>query len=201
MVYDFVKKMHSELLNEKMELEYEHTKIKNELEQNQRFLEKIMQEEQETYDIFSPRRKNYKLKENIKSLKQKQDGLKKSDEEIRKKLLLLSQKVNDCEKAIKQKKTRKNMVLEPEFNKTKDLAKKDKEEVYEANKNTAINNTIKCVIQKVELCSHLLLVDSNRCRLELNEIKKILLEMKEQLECEDGSGFDKEEHEWGQFDY
>ena len=138
MVYDFVKKMRSELLNEKMELEYEHTKIKNELEQNQRFLEKIMQEEQETYDIFSPRRKNYKLKENIKSLKQKQDGLKKSDEEIRKKLLLLSQKVNDCEKAIKQKKTRKNMVLEPEFNKTKDLAKKDKEEVYEANKNTAI---------------------------------------------------------------
>ena len=89
MVYDFVKKMRSELLNEKMELEYEHTKIKNELEQNQRFLEKIMQEEQETYDIFSPRRKNYKLKENIKSLKQKQDGLKKSDEEIRKKLLLL----------------------------------------------------------------------------------------------------------------
>ena len=107
MVYDFVKKMRSELLNEKMELEYEHTKIKNELEQNQRFLEKIMQEEQETYDIFSPRRKNYKLKENIKSLKQKQDGLKKSDEEIRKKLLLLSQKVNDCEKAIKQKRQEK----------------------------------------------------------------------------------------------
>ena len=73
--------------------------------------------------------------------------------------------------------------------------------MYEANKNTAINNTIKCVIQKVELCSHLLLADSNRCRLELNEIKKILLEMKEQLDGEDGSGFDKEEHEWGQFDY
>ena len=78
MVSDFFKKLHSEFLEQKLEAELELKNINIKLNENQKFIQKLKEEDERNFNAFSPRKQNSKLKDNIKNLKNEQELLLKS---------------------------------------------------------------------------------------------------------------------------
>lgn len=194
MVSDFIKKMRAELLERKIKLEDKQNKLQNEMERNDKFLQKLMQEEDQVYDIFSPRRKNLKMRDNIEALEQKQDALRKSDKEVGQKLDQLELKLKDLENILMQE--RKKSAGEIKLSKSVQKKERADEKV---STETNVGKMIQSAIQKTELCLYILMVDPNRCRLELNEVKKMLRELQVQIMEKEGFVLNEGENEWEKF--
>ena len=100
MIIDFMKKMRSELTDRKLKLESEQNRIQGELNRNNKFLQNLKQEEDQSYDVFSPRRKNSIMYSNICELEKKRDILIKELEEIKNELHISEKQYFDCCAAI-----------------------------------------------------------------------------------------------------
>lgn len=164
MILKFIKKMRYELTSEKMKIESERNKIQNELDRNRRFLQKLKEEEEQDYDTFSPRRKNMKIYDHIKLLEQEQQNLSETLETVEENLLQTNSRLKELDDISKL---------------IRDQALEAKKENQNRDIDSYVKKNIKILIQKIDLSAHLLVVDPNRCRMELSAVKKALQEMQE----------------------
>ena len=111
MIIDFMKKMRSELTDRKLKLESEQNRIQGELNRNNKFLQNLKQEEDQSYDVFSPRRKNSIMYSNICELEKKRDILIKELEEIKNELIQINSRLEEVDNLIKDiRKKNKNII-------------------------------------------------------------------------------------------
>lgn len=163
MVSDFFKKLHSEFLEQKLEAELELKNINIKLNENQKFIQKLKEEDERNFNAFSPRKQNSKLKDNIKNLKNEQELLLKSLEEIQIHLDFLNQRLSEFDTFSKE--------LRSKYFNEKEKKKIDLE-------------GLKDVVHKLEFCVQLIQLDPNRCKLELMSIIKMFYEIIENFNIE-----------------
>ena len=185
---NFLKKMRSELLEEKLKLEAEQSNTQNRIDRNEKFLQKLREEEDLTYDVFSPRRKNRKLQEHIHLLEEEQKELIQNSEEAEQNLFQLDARLNELDGVLKGfRKQESAAVKEPA--KVKNT---DQDELY-----LFLQRNIRGLLQKTELCTKLLQVDPNRCLLELSVVRNTLVKVQELLETMDRFGQNEEASDGG----
>ena len=130
-------------------------------------MQNLKQEEDQSYDVFSPRRKNSIMYSNICELEKKRDILIKELEEIKNELIQINSRLEEVDNLIKDiRKNNKNKITteHKEMNKS----------------NICSERNIVSMIKKIDLCLQLLRIDPNRCKLELSAVKKSLQEMQKE---------------------
>ncbi len=162
MVRTILKKMRSEFIEDKLKLESDQNKIKIKIRQNGKFLEKLREEEDQNQDLFSPRRKNVNLHDNILELEKEQDILIGESKDLEEQLLQLNVRITELDDALKAlKESETELFREPFY--------------------TSMEENINGLMQKTEMCFRLLPADPMRCKLELSVLMKFLQEMKSGL--------------------
>ena len=165
MSVEFLRKIYSELLQERSELELEQNNIVIKLKENEKYIKRFKKEEEENYDAFSPRNQNQDLKKSIDSFEKKNRMLLQRNEEIQMKLNELNEKIQGFDLVLKEEKNiktsvKKNEKQKKKYRKLQENYKKD----------------ISSIIYKLEFCSQLIDIDPVRCKLELSSLIKILYE-------------------------
>lgn len=190
MVIDFLNKIRSELLENKLSLEAEQNSIKIKLSENIKFIEKLKEEDIQNFDAFSPRKHNTNLRESIKSLEEEQSALSESSENVKRQLMDLNSRLYELDSVLKVAKKQKaaqlksnNSCLEKkDFVKLKILETQENERQRIARElhDSSVQN-LTSIVHKTELCSKLVEIDPIRCKLELSAISKTIREIIEEM--------------------
>lgn len=189
MVIDYLNKLKSELLEEKLNLEVKQNSIKVSLNENIKFIEKLKEEDSQIFDAFSPRKQNKDLRENIRSLENNQNELLESFEDVKSKLIDLKSRIDELDSVLriakKQKATQKstnNQIEEKDFLKLKVLETQENERqrISRELHDSSVQN-LTSLVHKMELCSKLVEVDPIRCKLELTAMSKTIREIIEEM--------------------
>lgn len=190
MVVEYLSKIRSELLEDKLSLESMLNNLKMNLNENIRFVEKLKEEDKQNFDAFSPRKQNTKLREHIKSLEQEQSTLLESSEDVKKRLMDLNSRLYELDSVLKIAKKEKAAQLkssddcfdEKDFLKFKILETQENERQRIARElhDSSVQN-LTSLVHKTELCSKLVEIDPIRCKLELSSMSKIIREIIEEM--------------------
>ena len=171
-----------EILNYLKKLKMEYTTKKQELEEKQEALKKLLRknaEEQtmieantdESYELFTPRQVNVEQKVRMQALKEESTQKKQILDNIEKELDSCKNKITDIEKIMRQ---------------AKNIAEKEKRSAESKTEAQQIAATIEEYMEKnqqflydllgkLELCAKLIDLDPVRCKLELSDtMKKIV---------------------------
>ena len=170
MVIEFLNKLYSEVLEEKMNLETKKQEIQIKIDENNKYIKKLKKSEEDTTDVFSPRKQNRNLRNNIIALEKEQKILSNELENFDEQILILNERLNEVEEVLKiakQEELQKNLMYS------------QLEQIHMEQNEFDISNDLNRIIHKAELCSKFIDVDSNRCKIELTSLIKMLYEMLE----------------------
>ncbi len=158
MVKKFLKELREDLLHEKMELESREKQIKAKIQENAIFLQKMKEENDQNYDVFSPRKQNVKWKEKIHSLEREQEKLEQEANTLALQLDRLHEKRLDLDAVI-------SIVRQKESDEKKSVSNETEKQE---------ERILSDVVHRLEFCLQLMELDMNRCKVELAAvIKKI----------------------------
>lgn len=170
MIIEFLNKLYSESLEEKIQLESKYQQIKIKFDKNDKYIQKLKKSEEETTDVFSPRKQNRNIRNNIVALENEQETLLTELEKYKEKLLWINKRLEEFEEAIKDIKK-----LEIQKNRISPPDQKTQNQIDQSN--IDLYNIINPIIHKIELCTKFVEVDTVRCKIELNSLKHKLNEI------------------------
>lgn len=162
---DILKKIYSELLQEKAELELEQNSIVIKLKENEKYIKRLRTEEEESFDAFSPRNQNQDIRNNIDSFEKKSEILSQRNSEIEMKQNELNEKIQGLEQLFQEDKK------EEDFSEKRSRQKKKLRKLKEE-----YLKDLSFVLSKLEFCSRLVDLDPVRCKSELSFLIKALNE-------------------------
>lgn len=162
---DILKKIYSELLQEKAELELEQNSIVIKLKENEKYIKRLRTEEEESFDAFSPRNQNQDIRKNIDSFEKKSEILSQRNSEIEMKQNELNEKIQGLEQLFQEDKK------EEDFSEKRSRQKKKFRKLKEE-----YLKDLSFVLSKLEFCSRLVDLDPVRCKSELSFLIKALNE-------------------------
>ncbi len=173
MIIKFINKLYSELIEKKIEIESKHQEIKIKAENNFKYIQKLKKSEEESIDVFSPRKQNRNFQNNIKNLETEQQSLQKELELYNEELSAINTRLVEFEEIIQiakqQEIQNKNMIDQLEQNRLRQ-------------KESNLLNILRSIVHKIEICLKFVDVDFNRCKIELNSLKKLIYEIIEEEE-------------------
>lgn len=190
MIKKFLKKIRSELVEQKFNLESEQQSIRIKLSENQKFVEKLKEEDLHNFDVFSPRKQNYSLRENIKKLEDEQQIYMEDSERVKQQLMDLDAKLDEIDSVIKiaarqeavHEKSVDNILKEENTMKLKLLETQEYERQRIARElHDSSVQSLTGLVHKTELCTKLLDLDPVRCKLELSFMSKTLREVIDEM--------------------
>lgn len=190
MVKEYLEKIRNELIDEKLNLESEHQNIRIKISENQKFVERLREEDEQNFDAFSPRKQNYTLRESIKKLEEEQQNYLEDSENIRQRLLKIYAKLDEIDSVIKiamkqeaaNNKSANNLLEEKDIMKLKLLETQENERQRIARElHDSSVQSLTSLVHKTELCSKLVELDPIRCKLELSSMSKTLREIIEEM--------------------
>lgn len=162
---DILKKIYSELLQEKAELGLEQNSIVIKLKENEKYIKRLRTEEEESFDAFSPRNQNQDIRKNIDSFEKKSEILSQRNSEIEMKQNELNEKIQGLEQLFQEDKK------EEDFSEKRSRQKKKLRKLKEE-----YLKDLSFVLSKLEFCSRLVDLDPVRCKSELSFLIKALNE-------------------------
>ncbi len=167
MVVDFLRKLRTEILGDKFELEAELKEIQIQLDENRKFVQNMKMEEEKSFDAFSPRRQNVELRNNICKLEEEQLKILGKFETIKSELDILNSRLTEFDLVLEDAKNQK-----VELKKVVDQAENDQ---FKENWNyDTLAQNVLSIKNKTELCFRLAELDPKRCKYELSSIIKEL---------------------------
>lgn len=167
MVVDFLRKLRTEILGDKFELEAELKEIQIQLDENRKFVQNMKMEEEKSFDAFSPRRQNVELRNNIGKLEEEQSKILGKFETIKSELDILNSRLTEFDLVLEDAKNQK-----VELKKVVDQAENDQ---FKENWNyDTLEQNVLSIKNKTELCFRLAELDPKRCKYELSSIIKEL---------------------------
>lgn len=169
MIVDFLSKLHSELIEEKLELESDISRSTISLDENLKYIEKLKTEDDINFDAFSPRKQNVALRENIKCLEDEYHELSNNLKLLNERLIHVNTKIEEV-----------NLILKTAKKQKSDLKCKDEFSTGELHDFCVEKFT--SIEHKIKLCSTLFDIDPGRCKLELQAVSGFVLDVLEQME-------------------
>lgn len=194
MIITYLEKIYSALLENKIKLEQEQNDYTFKMNKQLRYMERLKQEDEKNFDVFSPRKQNVDLKEQIDELENQHQDFLELIEKKKKEILEIDSKIDELNSVLKIAKQQsvtnerifKNSINEKEILKLKLLETQELERQRIARE--LHDSSVQCltsVVHKTELCTKLIELDPLRCRLEMlsmsKSVRSVIEEMRQMI--------------------
>lgn len=190
MVIQFLKKLRSQLIEEKLDQELAYQSIQMKLSENQTYMERLREEDAQNFDAFSPRRQNIDLRNRLSELEQEQNLMIEDSHRIKKNIAELDAKLDELDSVTKiaMKQYAANQKSMNDSMKDNDLMKLKILETQEYERQRIARDlhdssvqSLTGLVHRTELCSKLVDIDSIRCKLELTSVSKTIRDIIEEM--------------------
>ncbi|MDY4839499.1 MAG: hypothetical protein SO160_08145 [Lachnospiraceae bacterium] len=167
-VINYLEKYSDLLLEEKINLQAQQKNIEQEIKETVAFRKLLEEKNDSSFEIFTPHIVNSKNKEEIKKLEQQEEKKKLELQEILEQIEQQEEKYEELAVVIKQAK--------------QDYANHQEKSSLQNSLDEIVYKRLEQFITKIDLCSNLLNLDSMRCKIELDNMKKSVLDMQHELQ-------------------
>ena len=167
-VINYLEKYSDLLLEEKINLQAQQKNIEQEIKETVAFRKLLEEKNDSSFEIFTPHIVNSKNKEEIKKLEQQEEKKKLELQEILEQIEQQEEKYEELAVVIKQAK--------------QDYANHQEKSSLQNSLDEIVYKRLEKFITKIDLCSNLLNLDSMRCKIELDNMKKSVLDMQHELQ-------------------
>ena len=183
MISEYLENLYQELYEKKIVLEQQTQKKETELDNNIKFIETLKNSLDEDFESFTPRNIDEENYKKIESLMEEQKFIRDEIHRLQLQVIKYNTKIRELDLVMEDFRLKQGYIevpLESEENYIEEEKKEDTEKNnFSLMKETLISNLMS-LNHKVEICNKLMGVDPARCKLELQELNKIISMLKKQ---------------------
>lgn len=182
MVIEYLQQIKDSYFEQKHGLEKQLNLLEIQLKENIGMIKMLEETNDSCYELFTPRNVNSKNKAKINELMEEQKSINESIENLKNSIKEYSSKIEQLDQIVEEENREIEIVQEyTETMSQQDIVSKDERESSEDN----LLDSMKNILNRVELCSQLIDIDPVRCRLELSSVMKILTDLIEEKDESD----------------
>ena len=182
MVIEYLQQIKDSYFEQKHALEKQLNLLEIQLKENTGMIKMLEETNDSCYELFTPRNVNSKNKAKINELMEEQKSINESIENLKNSIKEYSSKIEQLDQIVKEENREIEIVQEyTETMTQQNIVSEDEKESSEDN----LLDSIKNILNRLELCSQLIDIDPVRCRLELGSVMKILTDLIEEKDESD----------------
>lgn len=182
MVIEYLQQIKDSYFEQKHALEKQLNLLEIQLKENTGMIKMLEETNDSCYELFTPRNVNSKNKAKINELMEEQKSINESIENLKNSIKEYSSKIEQLDQIVEEENREIEIVQEyTEAMTQQNIVSEDEKESSEDN----LLDSMKNILNRVELCSQLIDIDPVRCRLELSSIMKILTDLIEEKDESD----------------
>ena len=182
MVIEYLQQIKDSYFEQKHALEKQLNLLEIQLKENTGMIKMLEETNDSCYELFTPRNVNSKNKAKINELMEEQKSINESIENLKNSIKEYSSKIEQLDQIVKEENREIEIVQEyTETMTQQNIVSEDEKESSEDN----LLDSMKNILNRLELCSQLIDIDPVRCRLELSSIMKILTDLIEEKDESD----------------
>ena len=182
MVIEYLQQIKDSYFEQKHALEKQLNLLEIQLKENTGMIKMLEETNDSCYELFTPRNVNSKNKAKINELMEEQKSINESIENLKNSIKEYSSKIEQLDHIVEEENREIEIVQEYTEAMTQlNIVSEDEKESSEDN----LLDSMKNILNRVELCSRLIDIDPVRCRLELSSVMKILTDLIEEKDESD----------------
>lgn len=182
MVIEYLQQIKDSYFEQKHALEKQLNLLEIQLKENTGMIKMLEETNDSCYELFTPRNVNSKNKAKINELMEEQKSINESIENLKNSIKEYSSKIEQLDHIVEEENREIEIVQEYTEAMTQlNIVSEDEKESSEDN----LLDSMKNILNRVELCSQLIDIDPVRCRLELSSVMKILTDLIEEKDESD----------------
>ena len=182
MVIEYLQQIKDSYFEQKHGLEKQLNLLEIQLKENTGMIKMLEETNDSCYELFTPRNVNSKNKAKINELMEEQKSINESIENLKNSIKEYSSKIEQLDQIVEEENREIEIVQEyTEAMTQQNIVSEDEKESSEDN----LLDSMKNILNQVELCSQLIDIDPVRCRLELSSVMKILTDLIEEKDESD----------------
>lgn len=182
MVIEYLQQIKDSYFEQKHALEKQLNLLDIQLKENIGMIKMLEETNDSCYELFTPRNVNSKNKAKINELMEEQKSINESIENLKNSIKEYSSKIEQLDQIVKEENREIEIVQEyTETMTQQNIVSEDEKESSEDN----LLDSMKNILNRLELCSQLIDIDPVRCRLELSSVMKILTDLIEEKDESD----------------
>lgn len=182
MVIEYLQQIKNSYFEQKHALEKQLNLLEIQLKENTGMIKMLEETNDSCYELFTPRNVNSKNKAKINELMEEQKSINESIENLKNSIKEYSSKIEQLDQIVKEENREIEIVQEyTETMTQQNIVSEDEKESSEDN----LLDSMKNILNRLELCSQLIDIDPVRCRLELSSVMKILTDLIEEKDESD----------------
>ena len=182
MVIEYLQQIKDSYFEQKHGLEKQLNLLEIQLKENTGMIKMLEETNDSCYELFTPRNVNSKNKAKINELMEEQKSINESIENLKNSIKEYSSKIEQLDQIVKEENREIEIVQEyTEIMTQQNIVSEDEKESSEDN----LLDSMKNILNRLELCSRLIDIDPVRCRLELSSVMKILTDLIEEKDESD----------------
>lgn len=182
MVIEYLQQIKDSYFEQKHALEKQLNLLEIQLKENTGMIKMLEKTNDSCYELFTPRNVNSKNKAKINELIEEQKTINESIENLKNSIKEYSSKIEQLDQIVKEENREIEIVQEyTETMTQQNIVSEDEKESSEDN----LLDSMKNILNRLELCSQLIDIDPVRCRLELGSVMKILTDLIEEKDESD----------------
>ena len=182
MVIEYLQQIKDSYFEQKHALEKQLNLLEIQLKENTGMIKMLEETNDSCYELFTPRNVNSKNKAKINELMEEQKSINESIENLKNSIKEYSSKIEQLDQIVEEENRKIEIVQEyTEAMTQQNIVSEDEKESSEDN----LLDSMKNILNRLELCSQLIDIDPVRCRLELGSVMKILTDLIEEKDESD----------------
>lgn len=182
MVIEYLQQIKDSYFEQKHALEKQLNLLEIQLKENTGMIKMVEETNDSCYELFTPRNVNSKNKAKINELMEEQKSINESIENLKNSIKEYSSKIEQLDQIVEEENREIEIVQEyTETMTQQNIVSEDEKESSEDN----LLDSMKNILNRLELCSQLIDIDPVRCRLELSSVMKILTDLIEEKDESD----------------
>ena len=176
MVIEYLQQIKDSYFEQKHALEKQLNLLEIQLKENTGMIKMLEETNDSCYELFTPRNVNSKNKAKINELMEEQKSINESIENLKNSIKEYSSKIEQLDQIVKEENREIEIVQEYTETMTQQNIVSEDDNLLDSMKN---------ILNRLELCSQLIDIDPVRCRLELGSVMKILTDLIEEKDESD----------------
>ena len=183
MVIEYLQQIKDSYFEQKHALEKQLNLLEIQLKENTGMIKMLEETNDSCYELFTPRNVNSKNKAKINELMEEQKSINESIDNLKNSIKEYSSKIEQLDQIVEEENREIEIVQEyTEAMTLQNIVSED--EKIESSEDNLLDSMMN-ILNRVELCSQLIDIDTVRCRLELSSVMKILTDLIEEKDESD----------------
>ena len=183
MVIEYLQQIKDSYFEQKHALEKQLNLLEIQLKENIGMIKMLEETNDSCYELFTPRNVNSKNKAKINELMEEQKSINESIDNLKNSIKEYSSKIEQLDQIVEEENREIEIVQEYTEAMTLQNIVSEDEKIESSEDN--LLDSMKNILNRVELCSQLIDIDPVRCRLELSSVMKILTDLIEEKDESD----------------